>query len=451
MEHAEPTTNPGPQSNEPLDHLGPFDPPKDYRFEEELVGEPPRAIPSELYQGRFARKKRLAFWGFFFAGVISLVCGPMPIVRTWGLYFVPLEYLSWIGLGCILIVTLGRFCERWFRGPFRYVEEGVPTVARIRELALVPAAYMHGQPTSYRFTAAIEHRDPTNDELVVTQTSSNDFMSGSKDSLTTSFRVGDYVTAIYLPSNPSKSLRLYGFLDLRPNLGLVSRQGDRPVSLLQLLAAILGIFAFFGALCWNIYAWGCYTPVELNFANFVPAFAVGAVLLGGGMLGFLAWAAARNRKKQEARNQEAADTGAALEVPASRKPGWFGGHGMILGMILVAGSLLLGGMTAVCWALTANAFLDNSPAKYRPAIIKEMVVITHDFIFREYEIKYEFLDGDKSSHTLLSTPDHMREFGARLALAEVHEGWFGWPWIRTLKPLRLNIDAAGEGDKQRKQ
>ncbi len=37
----------------------------------------------------------------------------------------------------------------------------------------------------------------------------------------TSSRVGDYVTAVHPKAKPAKTVRLYGFLELRPDLGLV--------------------------------------------------------------------------------------------------------------------------------------------------------------------------------------------------------------------------------------
>ncbi len=38
--------------------LGPFNPPVDYQFEPELQEQPPRSVPLELRQGRYAFQQR---------------------------------------------------------------------------------------------------------------------------------------------------------------------------------------------------------------------------------------------------------------------------------------------------------------------------------------------------------------------------------------------------------
>jgi len=66
---------------------------------------------------------------------------------------------------------------------------------------------------------------------VAKQVDSRGFSSSAKDKYRTSYRVGDYVTAVYLKSKPDKSLCLYGFLELRPDLGLLAtRAAQRPAS-----------------------------------------------------------------------------------------------------------------------------------------------------------------------------------------------------------------------------
>src|SRR5436189_5833683 len=121
---------------EPPKELGPFDPPRDYQFEPEFQDQPPRSIPSELRLGRHARKGRRVVWGFLAAGIICLACSPLPIVKTWGLYFLPLQYLLWIGVGCLFISALQLVSYLWSGGPYRYVKEGVPLIVRINDLAL---------------------------------------------------------------------------------------------------------------------------------------------------------------------------------------------------------------------------------------------------------------------------------------------------------------------------
>ena len=104
-------------------------------------------------------------------------------------------------------------------------------------------------------------------------------------------------------------------------------------------------------------------------------------------------------------------------------------------LILVAGSLLLGGLTFFCWAITANAWLDGSPATTRPVLIDEAVQVTHKALFREYKLKYHFVDDPATKHEFLSTPAHIDTFDGPLAVAEIHAGRFGWPWVKDIRPM----------------
>jgi hypothetical protein len=103
----------------------------------------------------------------------------------------------------------------------------------------------------------------------------------------------------------------------------------------------------------------------------------------------------------------------------------------------VAGLGLLTGLVGFTLALSANALLDRSPAEFRPAQIDEMVMVTHNLIFREYEIKYHFTDGDPKRRDYLSTPFEMGQFQGDFAAAEVHAGRFGWPWVKALRSIQF--------------
>ena len=207
--------------------------------------------------------------------------------------------------------------------------------------------------------------------------------------------------------------------------------------MLKTLLGVMAVFGIFAVLGWNVYAYGRYAPLELTFSQGVVPFAAGAVLLWGGVLAWLIWEGLARRRKQAEHNARAAATGEAVELEPGRQ-GWFGTHGVILGLVVIAGSLGLGGATMLCWAFTANALLDRSPAALRPVAITEMVMTTHSFLFREYTIEYAFLGSDET-HKILSTPDHMDRFEVDLGLAEVHAGQFGWPWVRTIRPVPLNL------------
>jgi hypothetical protein len=414
--------------------LGPFDPPRDYPLEPELQGNPPRDVPGELRRGRHSRRTRAQVIGLAVAGLVCLASSQVPIIQTWGLYFLPFQYLDWIGgalLGGALVVWV---VSKVSRGPFRYVEEGTAVVARVLALELRPTMYYNGQPSAYRYFAQVEYRDLSSGELRVVELCSNHFGAAFKDSLICTYRVGDFVTAVFLPHDPVRSLRLYGFLELRPDLGVVKRQRrtEAAGNPLMTVLGVLALFALFFLLCWNLYAFGRYRPVAWSNTLLIPG-VLGAVVLGGGLLAYLAWSQRREQRTRDGRNREALAAGGAIEVAAApgRAQGWF------LGVVLFAGALLLGGLTCACWALTLNGWLDASPARARPIAVENMVIVTHGGIVRQYEIKYRFADDvQRDKHEYLSTPQEMKQLAGRPAVAYQKAGFFGWPWVERITPVQ---------------
>ena len=430
-----------------LPDLGPFEPPSEGVLEPEWADAAPRPIPPEFRKGRHAKRHQRAVWGFLAAGLLCVLCGLLPIMRLWGLFFLPLAYLTWIGIGCAVLAAGASLSSLVRRGPYRYFTQGVPLPARIVRLELRTTVVVNGQPSTCGFVALIEFRSPETGQIVYTETKSKDFSATLKNELTTSYRVGDYVTAVYLDSDPVGSLRLYGFLDLKPGLGLIKRDQTGEDSPLKIILLVGVIFFFFGILFWNVYAYGRYEPIEFTSAQGVIPFAIGAVLLGGGLLGLLAWQGASEKKKTAERNRRAQELGEAVEVELDQKHAWFGVQGLLISLILIAGAILLGGLTMLCWCFSANAMLDRSPAEPRLVQIGDMIMTTHSGIFREYTIEYQFPEDIRADATrkLLSTPGHMMQFETDAGMAQVRPGRFGWPWVETIEPLNLQpVPPAGD-------
>jgi hypothetical protein len=315
-----------PPTNPNVPPLEPFSPPSSYRFEPELQETPPRHVPEEFRNSPYYIRQRNTTVGVIVVGVLCVAFGQLPILKEWGLYVLPLAYLSWIGVGLLVFGAIGWISGKARRGPIQYVEEGTPMVARIRDLVLQPTMVVNGQPTTYAFKAAIEYREPDTGALVTGQVESRGLSSSAKDKYRTSYRVGDYVTAVYLKSNPSKTLRLYGFLELRPDLGLLRAEAAQPPSLLKTVLGVTALFALFGVLFWNVYAFSKYEPLDLKFAQAVVPMVVGGLVLGGGVSTWLAVRQARARRALAARNEKAVAAGEAIELEA-RKRGLFGSMG----------------------------------------------------------------------------------------------------------------------------
>ncbi len=425
----------------PDDH-GPFSPPTNYLLEPELQDPPPRPIPAELRQGRHGRGQRRVAWGLLAAGLCCLASAPMPIVHTWALFLLPLKFIGWVGAG-LTVFAIGAFAAMRMRGgPYRYVEEGLPVVARVVGLTLRPVTVMDGTPATYRFDALIQYRDPATGAEVVTPTSSNDFSAGEKDRLTTSYRTGDCATALYLPNDPAGTIKLYGFLDLKPGLGLVRREGAQEAGPLGTLLAVFLIFGIFGVLGWNVYAYGRYAPMELKGVHAIP-FAAGAALLGLPVLVLAAVSNKRAERRRAERTTPAREEGEPVEV-GTPPPTPSAAAGCFLAAFCVAGALLLGGVTGMCSAFAANALLDDSAPQRRPVLIRRMVMTTHNFIFREYKIEYQIMGTDEK-RDFMSTPAHIEQFqvGVGIPFAEVRAGRFGWAWVEDIKLFNPDVVPAG--------
>jgi len=298
------------------------------------------------------------------------------------------------------------------------------------ELVKTPTAIVNGAPSQHAFVAGFVFRHPDTGAVTRVQVKSNDFSSARKDVYDTPFKVGDDVTAVYLPGRLEKTLRLYAFLELSPEINVRRRAAAvteaSPWKAALLLAAVPALFLVLFA---NVYAFGRYQPLEFEYRRAAVPMAAGALLLGGGLFAglYLGHRAEQNRIRRRALQAAAAGTAIETGTPFLGH----GLHGWLLRVIAAMGAPLLGAGTALCWAFMANAWLDRSPSRPVPATIAGMTMTTHALVFREYELEYR-LDGSPEKLKLLTTPEHLLGFRGPRATAHVREGRFGWPWVETV-------------------
>jgi hypothetical protein len=376
-----------------------FAPPAGYVFEPELTGIAPRMIADRLADGPYARGRRSLLMRLFALGLCCFVLPYVPGVATLAYYLLFLQYLNWIGVAILLIACGSAVHYALRRGPFRYVRNGEPLVARVEGLTTVRAAVGHGL---FAYQATLAYRHPETGAVVQTAVKSQDIAPLQQHRFAPRFQVGDYVTALYLPGKKvEKSLRLYAFLDLSPEVNI--RQATTAESSLRAAITSVALLAFFFAMMGDLYAMKRYEPLELAWPQVAVAAALGGVLLAPLLFLLI------NRRS-----------------PGVRR-------GFFSTLFGALGALLLGSLTSTCWAFMLNAWLDRSPTETRPAQIVELWHTTYEGVFRSYEMEYR-IQGSSESHRLLSTLGHLHEFKSRRAIARVRSGAFGWKWVEDVEP-----------------
>lgn len=402
-----------------------------YAFEPELTGPPPRPVPDRLDRGPYARDRRRVALLLAVLGAACVAVASAPGVERVALYVLPLAWLDWIGAGLLALAGAGYLPVALHSGPFRYVKHGLAIPARVLGVVKTPTVLHDGVPAAHAFVALVAFRHPETGTPAQAEVRSNEFSSARKDAYDTPFRVGDDVTAVYLPGALEKSLRLYPFLELSPDRHLRSASAPRAAAARQVLAALAALPALFGLLLANVYAYGRYQPIDFDHARAAVPMGLGAVILGGGTL---LWLYASHRAEE--RRLAAAAAAAAVEGRAIELGAPFLGQGWparVLRVVVVGGALVLGAGTAMCWAFLANAWLDRSPAREVRATVLDRTTSTHGFVFREYELAYR-LEGAADVSRLLTTPGHLATFRGPRATARVRAGRLGWPWVESVAP-----------------
>jgi hypothetical protein len=409
--------------------------PKDARLPSELDGDPPRELPDAIRHGPLAQTDRRAFWGCLVAAALCFALSSLSFVETLALYILPLAYLHWIGIALALIAFSSYLGFGQLKKSSRYVQHGRAGFGRVVELVKYPSVVVNGQPSAYAFQAIVQTLHPHSDQPVCLQVKSRDFQPHQKDDVETRFRVGDFVPVVWFPDRFEQSFQVYDFLELTPESSLLRSQPDAK-PLWQTVALVIFLFVFFFALFWNVYAFQRYAPLDFDHARsgLWP-------FVFGGSLGLItvvvAYIVARRKRQQtEQRNLDAASTGKAIELVHHRGPI----RTFLFGSVIVAGAILLAGLTFLCWCFTANALLDRSPARPENVELTEMIQITHSFIFREYKLKYRRGIKDKDDE-FLTTPDHLEQFVVPQGIAQIRSGAFGWPWVETIDPVIVPVGA----------
>ena len=386
-----------------------FDPPAAYVFEPELTGPPPRPLPDSLENGPYARRTRRSITRWFAFGLFCLVLGYVPGIATLAYYFLPFDHLKLIGIvsAGIAIVSAIHYHMRF--GPFRHVQSGEALVVRIASLRMVPLPMLHAHAHAHE--ATVLYRHPQTGAIARATVKSNPFPVVRADEHVPPFKVGDYATAVYFPRRRAeKSLQLYAFLDLSPDVNtqsvpLEETSRRSAIALLWIAAAAVIILA-------GLYSVKRYSPIDSDDERIVML-ACGGALAG---LALFYWLVYRRQKRP----------------PTPR-------HTLIVGSAVA----LLAGFLGVAAAFRTNAWLDHSPAESKPATIVGYWETTYEYVVRIYEIYYVMADSPQT-YSFLTTPGHIGQFGDRRAVVAIRRGAFGWAWVESVDPVAQRPGVAAE-------
>ena len=203
-----------------IDDLGPFRPPADFDFEPELCAPVPRQLPSDVRQREIIIWRRAAAICATIGGLL-FAAAPLTLVQRCAQFVPMLAHLSWIGVAMLAIAAVLQVGSS--HAPVRnhrYFELGTPIVVRVCRLWMQPGILRHGQPFFYHFFAVIDYPDFTYGVMRRQIVASVEIPASTKDRHETTYRVGDYATALELSND---DLNLYGFLNLTPGFGVLDR------------------------------------------------------------------------------------------------------------------------------------------------------------------------------------------------------------------------------------
>jgi hypothetical protein len=388
---------------------------------EELTVPTPREIPDAIKRGRLYLRNRNAVWTLAAFGLGCVLLDGLPFVQTLALYFLPLGYLLWIGIGLCAIAGYLYLAPGELKKAKRYIEVGEVGIGRVESLVKGPTVIYNGHPTSFAIVARVQIQNPQTGAIGIKELKSRSFSNKANEAR---FRVGDAVPVVWLPGQFESTAQIYDFLEVMPGRDLVARTESTPAQNAIKLGVILLVF---GGLLWSLYAMMRYSPIDFEFRQGVLPISIGA---GVGLAVVIAGAlvSAQKRRQLLEKNSEAIASGGTIEVEAKPR------NKLVQKVLLALGAMMFGALAAVgtCWS--ANSLFDRSAAKPKPIVVTKMVQVTHNFIFREYKMEYHFAN-EQTKQTLNTTPQHLSQFKIPVGIAQIRAGWLGWRWVETIEPI----------------
>jgi hypothetical protein len=278
-----------------------------------------------------------------------------------------------------------------------------------------------------------EHADdeddgpPVNPGLLSDEAVSDAINVGLKHKVSCTYRAGDYVTAVHFAGKLNKSIRLYGMLGMRSDLGVVIGVPIKPVGWWPIVLGFTGLFLFPLAIAWNVYTWR-YWPLEYPDGAFIWPLVLGAIVFGG--LQASRWVVGGVLARLRPSQDELFDETATIPRP-----------GVVGYVVSIVGSAAFGSITMLCWFVTANAWYDESkPTEHQVTLSNNPVKVdslTYRFLFRDCTIKGEYA-ADQKKFALMVPPSQraaLQHDGQMVnrGVVETRAGYLGWEWLDAVK------------------
>jgi hypothetical protein len=420
---------------------GPFRPPVDYVFEAKLEHPTPRPVSAGTPSAINAVAEQLS-WFFLVLGAMAVGLSTVVRSQNWVLSIVSPTQLSWIGYALLAVWgVIGLILAYSHIAPSRgceHTRRGQPVVARVLGLANTPSMILNGFSISNYIVALIEFLDPDTSVLRRAEAKSQPFPAFERANYTTSFRVGDYVTAIFLPGERTTSLTLFSFLGHAPRVGLIRRiEYPRILTTMLLCLLIISPLALLEGIAFINHF---YQPMDLgnwdDFKLFVYGFFFALGTLFVGLIVGERWTFYRATR----RNVQAITNGEPFDVILDDDERV--GRGRAFAIVL--GSMF-GGLIGISAGYGLNAWCDNSPARIQRLQIVRLESGSQDRAYHGYSIVYregQFLNAHRHGVAPRDI-EAWQQAGVTALDAEIHQGHFGWRWIQSLTPVAAAPPAPG--------
>lgn len=381
--------------------------PPHYQLEPELTAPLPRPVLDSIRRHPQRVARRQLSWRI--SVVFTVLCGlglifqNSPFMQAAGLYFTPFEYYWWVGWMCLAFSVWGlfHFWHPWKADPFLYLRQGITLPVRVVDIRREVARRVNGADTAFAYDVYVDFPDPQTQEMVGARLRSAEF--GASSALMRC-RVGDYLTAIYLPGDVYGTLNLYGLTKTNPDHDLLL-PSQSLVSKRAVLLGLLGVFA----LCWGIF---CYPLKSGSAQPVLMALAVSATIGAG--LGFRHYR--RSLLKSQADFQAAVNEGTAVSGETVRGPSSWGG--VFLGMFC-------GGFVGMGALMFLNGALDFHASTAVPIQVSEVYCTTYQALVKTYEVEYR--DPESGKTEKIGVNPLSLQNASRCELV-THPGALGLPW-----------------------